>query len=283
MMKKATNKNCFILLLILFSISISSQTTANDDSSLPLWEISLGAGTIYQPYYIGTKQTRQVAFPIVFPTYRGEIFKSDEEGVRAQVLKNDRFSLDLSADLNLAIESDEVDLREGLDDIENVLQLGPSFELLLDQKENSSLTLKLPVRGAFEIGSDGVEAVGLNVAPNLSYERTFSAYDAKWKFDASVGPQFGTSRYHNVYYGIDSEFATSERNSYKAESGYSGSRLQLGLTSKGGGHNFLWFVRYDNIDGAKFDDSPLVETNHSLAAGMLYTYDVLQSKQRVSP
>ena len=283
MMKKSIYNKYLAFTLLFFSISVTSQAIANDDVGLPLWEISLGAGAIHQPFYTGSKQTRQVAFPIVFPTYRGEIFKSDEEGVRAQLLRNDRFSLDLSADFNLAIKSDEIDLRKGLDDIENVLQLGPSLELLLDQKENSTLLLSIPVRGAFEVGSDGVDSVGFNISPNLSYQRTFSALDAKWKFGATVGPQFGTSKYHNIYYGVDSEFATSERNSYETESGYSGSRLQLDLTSKGGGHNFLWFVRYDNIDGATFDDSPLVETNHSLAAGMLYTYDVLQSKQRVSP
>ena len=69
---------------------VSANSTENEDSGLPLWEVGLGAGVIHQPYYTGTKQTRVFAFPTVFPVYRGKIFKSDDEGIRAQLFKNDR-------------------------------------------------------------------------------------------------------------------------------------------------------------------------------------------------
>ena len=84
-------------------------------------------------------------------------FKSDDKGVRAQLLKSDRIKLDLSADFNLAIDSDEIDLRKGMDDIENVLQVGPSFEVLLKENGNSRWFLNLPVRAVFEVGGEGVD------------------------------------------------------------------------------------------------------------------------------
>jgi len=270
------------MLLMLSPVKVLADEVANNDVALPLWELGVGLGVIHQPYYTGTKQTRQIAFPTIVPTYRGKVFKSDDKGMRAQLFKSDRIKLDLSADLNLSIDSDDVDLRAGMDDIENIVQFGPSFEMLLNKTPNSRLFLNVPVRGVFEVGS-GVESSGVNISPNLFYQRDFTMLKNKWKFGATAGPQFGSSDYHNIYYGVDDPFATADRDPYKANSGYSGSRMQLTLNTKNKKRFILWFLRYENINGASFDDSPLVETNNSLAIGFLYTHNFFKSKTLVKP
>jgi len=120
---------------------------------LPLWELGLGIGALHQPYYIGTKQNRSFAFPVPVPVYRGSILKSDDQGVRAELLKSDRLRLDLSLDFNLAIDSDDVDLRAGMPDIDSRLQIGPSLEIKLAESDREQWLLNLPVRASIGVGS----------------------------------------------------------------------------------------------------------------------------------
>jgi len=105
----------------------------------------------------------------------------------------------------------------------------------------------------------------------------------EWELGVSIGPQFGTADYHDVYYGVDEEFATADREAYQSDSGYTGARAQLSFKNKGKKNGLLFFLRYDNIDGATFEDSPLVETNDNLTAGFVYSRTVFKSKRLVNP
>ena len=42
---------------------------------------------------------------------------------------------------------------------------------------------------------------------------------------------------------------------------------------------WVWFLRYENIDGAEFDDSPLVETDHGTSVGLIYSRFLFKSKK----
>ncbi len=256
-------------------------TNLKAEEELPLWELGLGAGVISQPYYPGSDETRNLFFPVPLPVYRGDVFKSDDDGVRAQLLKNDRLKIDVSLDFNYAIDSDDIDVRQGMDDIDSVLQIGPSLEILLSETDNSQWFLNLPLRANFEIG-DGVDGSGYTFAPNLTYFRSFDLGKTKWRAGFALGPQFGSSDYHNVYYGVEDEFATDFRSRYDAEGGYSGSRALLTLKSHNKKRLWVFFMRYDNISSAEFEDSPLVENSGGLSAGIIYSRYLFKSKETVS-
>ena len=249
---------------------------------LPLWELGLGIGALHQPYYAGTKDTRTFAFPVPVPIYRGDIFKSDEDGVRAQLAEDDLYKLDLSLDFNLAVDSDDVDLREGMDDIDSMLQIGPSLEITLAKTKNTRWELNLPVRANFAIDGSGIDESGFTFSPNISYFREFDWLNKPWRAGIALGPQFGSNEYQNVYYGVDREFVTTSRPEYSADSGYAGSRLLMTLRSRNQDRVWVWFLRYENIEGAEFDDSPLVETNDAVSIGFIYSRFLFKSKQTVS-
>jgi hypothetical protein len=42
------------------------------------------------------------------------------------------------------------------------------------------------------------------------------------------------------------------------------------------------FIRYDNLSGAAFEDSPLVETRHSVMAGFAVAYILKKSARTVT-
>lgn len=248
---------------------------------LPLWELGLGLGGLHQPYYVGTKETRTFAFPVPVPVYRGDVFKSDDEGMRAELLNNDRYKLEVSLDFNLAIDSDDVALRNGMPDVDSRLQIGPSLEVNLQRGDTHHWLLNLPVRANFGFSSDGVDESGFTFAPNVTYFKDFEWRRKPWRAGVALGPQFGTRDYQNVYYGVDEAFTTDTRPAFQASSGYSGSRLLMTLRSKDKDRLWVWFLRYENISGASFEDSPLVETNDGLSAGIIFSKFLFKSKKTV--
>ena len=104
---------------------------------------------------------------------------------------------------------------------------------------------------------------------------------AKWEASAQLGPLYGSDRYHQYYYGVAPQFATAERPAYRAAAGYSG--LVTGVSLRRRFKSF-WvgaFVRYDALQGAVFEDSPLVKRSHYFAAGLAVSWIFAESKERV--
>lgn len=275
---------------LMVSAQDSQQTdTANTESTkdaqnyeeLPLWELGLGIGGLHQPYYVGTEQNRTFAFPVPVPIYRGRVIKSDDEGVRAELFNSENFKLEFSLDFNLAVDSDDVDLRNGMPDIDSRLQIGPSLEVKLAQNEHSQWQLNFPIRASIGISGDGLDESGVTFAPNVTYFRDFDWSGTPWRAGVALGPQFGSRDYQNLYYGVDQAFATDTREAYNADSGYSGSRLLMTLRSQNRERLWVWFVRYENINGATFEDSPLVETNDGLSVGLIFSKFLFKSKETV--
>lgn len=265
-------------LLVALMLGVSMPATAK---KLPLWELGLGLGGLHQPYYVGTKQQRNLIFPVPVPIYRGDVLKSDEAGVRALLLNNERAKLEMSLDFNLAVDSDDVDLRAGMPDIDSRLQIGPALELKLAESDQDQWQLNLPIRANFGIGEDGIDESGFTFAPNVTYFRNFEWRKQPWRAGVALGPQFGTRDYQNVYYGVAPEYATDDRPAYTASSGYSGSRLLMTLRSKNQDRLWVWFLRYEDISGASFEDSPLVETNSGLSLGIIYSRFLFKSKRMI--
>jgi outer membrane scaffolding protein for murein synthesis (MipA/OmpV family) len=256
-------------------------TDTQNYEELPLWELGLGIGGLNQPYYVGTKQDRTFAFPVPVPIYRGKVIKSDDEGVRAELFNSDRLKLEFSLDFNLAVDSNDVDLRIGMPDIDSRLQIGPSLEVKLAKSDHSQWQLNFPIRASVGISGDGLDESGVTFAPNLSYFRDFDWSGTPWRAGMALGPQFGSRDYQNLYYGVDEAFATENREAYSADSGYAGSRLLMTLRSQNRDRLWVWFVRYENISGATFVDSPLVETNDGLSVGLIFSKFLFKSKETV--
>jgi len=270
-------KNFFGALILAATMLMSNAHAAEQ---LPVYELGIGPGAIYQNYYLGTSDTRSFAFPAIVPVYRGKTFKSDEEGARAQLFKDSKYKLDLSVDFNLAISSEDIALREGMPDIDSVLQIGPSLQISLDKKPGREWLVRLPLRAGSTIGSD-FETAGFTFSPDITYLRDMRFVGSPWRLGLSAGPQFGTSDYHDVYYGVDEEFATPERNAYDPDGGLTGYRFLATFTSKNSRRITSWFLRYENLSGAEIEDSPLVDQSDGLTVGFIYSVLLFKSKKLV--
>ncbi|MFW6082336.1 MAG: MipA/OmpV family protein [Desulfosalsimonas sp.] len=268
-----------ITVLICFLLAWPAQVQAGDEQQLPLWEIGLGAGAITMPAYRGSGVQEVYPVPVPYVVYRGDFIKVDREGIRGLLYDSPRLSIDLSADGAMPSTSREGDSRESMPDLDPVGEIGPSINYLLHKGEQSSIRLRLPVRTAFASDLTFIDHVGIKTHPQLNIGvRNFFA---GWDLGAVIGPVFADDNYHSYYYGVSRKYATESRPAYRAEGGYSGTSVQV---SAGRMFENIWvgmFARYDNLSGAVFEDSPLVETRHSFMGGIAAAWMLGRSSKTV--
>ncbi len=249
---------------------------------LPLWELALGGGALQIPEYRGSNDNRQIAFPFVYPVYRGDFLRVDDRGVRGVFYVTDRAELDISADANTSVNSDDTSVRNGMPDLDPTVQFGPIVQLRVwpEQPSRQVLLLNLPVRSVFAIG-DSVRQVGWTASPHLTLYKRVDLFDRRWRLGLSAGLEFGDNDYHDYYYRVNPEFATDSRPAFDAGGGFGGTRFIATFVSRGKKSWMSFFARYDRLDGATFDDSPLVERNDGLTFGFIYARFFARSKRMV--
>ncbi|HRS97624.1 MAG TPA: MipA/OmpV family protein, partial [Smithella sp.] len=97
----------------------------------------------------------------------------------------------------------------------------------------------------------------------------------------SAGPMFADSGYHSYYYEVEPAYATATRPAYAAGGGYSGSTLTVGLSKAYRQFIFNAFVSADFLQGAVFEDSPLVKRETSVMSGFSVSWIFLKSEKQV--
>lgn len=222
-----------------------------------LWsDITLGVGiaAVDYPHYPGSPQSDTLVAPLPYLEYEGDWLSIDRDGIQASLFKSDRAKLDISVSGSLPVNNDDDILREGMNDLELILEVGPELELKLAQWGNNTLELHLPLRAALELDpSNGIEPVGWVFDPRVHYEwRTQST-----EFEIDLGAYTADQEYNQLLYGVSQPFATLARPQYRAKSGLVGYRLSSTIQYDVGAWSFLAYARYMDLGSAKNTDSPL--------------------------
>jgi MipA family protein len=249
------------------------------ERTLPLWEVGLGLSGLSFPAYRGSDQQFGYVLPLPFLIYRGEQLRVDREGLRGRLFDSERVFLDLSLSGAVPARSRDVDARAGMPDLDPLFELGPALtvNLLEDPDDRWQWRLRIPVRQAFAVDSRGVEPVGWRFDPHLN----FRTDRAGWNLGLSASVLFANRRYHAYYYEVAPRYARPDHPAYRASAGYGGIAL---LTTANRRFDHFWvgaFLRYDDLGGAVFRDSPLVRTRSSWMGGVGVVWVFAQSQQRV--
>jgi len=244
---------------------------------LPLWELGAGAGLITANDYRGSSSRSTYAAPIPYFVYRGEKLRFDKSGLRGIFFDRDNVTLNLSINGSIPADSEDNKAREGMPDLLPTVEIGPSMELTLYRHKSHRARLILPVRGVLATNLKESEFIGWVFYPhlNLDMPQTYK----KWEFGFNLGPLFASNRYNEYYYNVGQAYVTPDREAYQADGGFSGTSLILSAARRGENFWFSSFIRYDNLSGATFEDSPLVETNNYLMAGVAMTWNFARSKK----
>ena len=264
------------------ALILLAPTLAHAAEEKPLWEAGIGVGTVSFPAYRGSDQRSQFVLPTPYFIYRGEFLKADREGMRAELFDSERVDLTFSGALSPPAASEDIEVRLGMPDLNANLELGPQLNFKLWQSERTGhrLNLLLPLRTAFTLESKP-QSIGWVFHPKLNLDLGRLQALPGWNVGLQAGALFGDRKQHQYFYGVDSAYQTAERPAYEARSGFAGMQYLVGVSKRFDRHWVGAFLRYDNLNGASFANSPLVRTRHYVAAGVAISWILGESTTRV--
>ena len=268
-MKSLTlRRSLFIILLSLSNICIADEPVQTKDivqPEKPTWELGVGLGALSLPHYRGSDQRSNYVAPIPYLRYHGKRLRVDKEGGRFFFYNDENINIDISTAFAFPVDSDDNRAREGMTDLDPIIELGPrvEFKLYKSDDENIRFRFALPLRAAFATDLSHTENIGWIFSPYVQLRY----FNTGWETAVSLGPVWASEEYHDYFYEVAPQYATATRPVYDAQSGYSGSRITLTLSKR---FDKLWlglFAKYDNLNNATFIDSPLVKQKDSLMVG----------------
>ncbi|MDH3280411.1 MAG: MipA/OmpV family protein, partial [Gammaproteobacteria bacterium] len=122
---------------------------------------------------------------------------------------------------------------------------------------------------------------GFTGSPHLTFYQGLDFLGRTWRLGLSAGLEFGNEDFHNYYYQVEPEFAQPGRDSFEVRAGFGGTRFIATLVSRTAKTWISLFARYDRLDGAVFEDSPLVERSDGLTVGFIYSWFAARSQRSV--
>lgn len=265
--------------LLLPTLFITCNITFADEalpSKKPKWELGVGLGVLSLPHYRGSDQRSEYAAPIPYVRYNGKRLKVDKEGGRFFFYNGKDINVDISTAFALPVDSKDNRAREGMTDLDPIIELGPRVEFKLYQSEDKNIRFRfaMPLRAALATDLSHTQAIGWVFSPYLQLRY----FNTGWESAISVGPTWASEEYHDYFYEVAPQYTTATRPAYNAQAGYSGSRITITLSKR---FNKLWFglfAKYDNLNDTVFIDSPLIKQNHSYMVGAALSWVFKKSK-----
>lgn len=247
----------------------------------PRWEAGIGVAALSMPAYRGSSEQGGYLYPVPYAVYRGEVLKVDREKVSGLFFAWERVNLNVSVSGSAPASSDDVDAREGMPDLAATLEAGPQLNVVLKQGSGHRVEFNLPVRRVMAVDSSGVRGIGWVTNPTLDFVVENVGPGGGWEVGLSGGPLWADAGLHDYYYGVSPAQATADRPAYGAHGGYSGTALTLSLTKRYPRHWLGLFVRANLLQGAAFEESPLLEERAGYLAGIVISWVPFQSRELV--
>lgn len=256
-------------------LTLALPMNAVSSEPLPQWELGAGVAVLEAPDYRGADEGQVYALPLPYVIYRGDVLQIDRQRIQGLLAESERMELVVSLNASTPVDSDDNKARAGMEDLDPTLEVGPSLNFFLGSKEkNPVITLRLPVRAVFAVDTDSssVDNIGWIAQPNLNINWSNIGTGNNWNYGIVAGPLFATRKYHEYFYTVDPADATARRPDYSAPSGYSGFQLTGTMSRRFSNYWMGAFLRYDNLEGVAFDDSPLLKKHDNITLGFGIAY-----------
>ena len=275
MASRMTRTSLLALPLVIF-------TTCSHADEKPLWEAGLGIGALSFPDYRGSDQTHFYPLPVPYLVYRGDFLKADRNGVRGELFNRPYAELNFSVNATVPVNSNDDHARRGMPNLRPTIEVGPSLDIHLWRSSDEHLKFDavLPVRIPITV-ERSPQVIGWNFAPRLNLDVQDVARHAGWNFGVGAGPLFAARKYHEYFYSVDSQFATADRPAFDAKGGYSGTEFITALSKRFPKYWVGAYIRYDALQGAAFEDSPLVKQKYYIAGGVGIAWMIRESARTV--
>lgn len=273
-----------MMLSVLFPSAVFAQSSEEDKA---LWELGIFSGAARIPHYPGSDEYSWYVLPLPYFIYRGEIIQSDRDGLRGIFFNSEKFESSISFSGNPPVDEDN-EAREGMPDLDALFEVGPGLKYFFlgrgYLKETDTLYAEIALRAAVSIGFDsGIDMAyqGLHADLSLVYANWSLLKEHKISFGGKTGADFCDSELNRYFYDVSSPYVRSGRGYYESGSGYTGfflsGWLQKELTPA---LSVGVYSRWDNMNGAVFEDSPLLKEKNSFTFGCALTWKIWESESR---
>lgn len=255
----------------------------------PLWEVGLGAIGAVAPDYPASASYGAIALPLPLLVYRGDLFRLGADGGGAIVpLRTERLELGLSFDVAPGASSED-NAREGLPDLDPLLEVGPQIAVRGPTLEagpfgGGVVEFALQTRVALSADFDDVEVTyrGLAVEPQVRY-RQDGVFGPGSSLSLALGPVFATEELHDYFYEVEPRFARAGRAAFDAEAGYLGTELTVGASLDVSERlSVLGGVQLSVHSSAANAGSPLFEDEVTVGAFLGLSYSLFRSERTVA-
>lgn len=285
LMRWLKNSPAAPFLLTLFTLLFSANLLAIESDELkpqryPLYEMGVGLLSVSFPDYPGASHSRQINLPFPSLTYRGEMLRSTaDEGVRGRLFNRPYVELDFSADGSLASSVKDNKVREGMPDLDTVLELGPSLIFHLRRPTLSNrlqIDLNLPLRYVFSTDLSNIRQLGATINPFLQFQME-NLFHREELFQFSIGIKYASEGLQDYYYEVAPQFQTPQRPAFDAQPGLMEQSMSLliyqPITLKKGLWIFGGVIKSSYRQAVNRDSTLLAkDTNTSLALGIYYNF-----------
>lgn len=250
---------------------------------LPKWEAGLGIVTINLPDYRGADERNTYVLPLPYLIYRGKLIRADREGIRGILLANEHIALKLSINGTLPVSAANNKARRGMEDLRPTIEIGPTLDSTVWRSHDgqSEIDLRLPVRASVALTSS-LDHIGWLAFPNLHLKIRSPVGMEGWNMGLTGGSYISDRQYNAYFYSVAPAYATVERPAYDARGGYSGSQITWTMSKRHSYYWMGWFVRYDMLRGASFENSPLVKKRDNISVGFAISWILKRSAVHVA-
>ena len=196
----------------------------------PLWEAGIGGFARVGPAYPASESYQTNIFPLPLAIYRGRFVRVGDDRdkpVKTRIFRADRIKVDIDFGLNLPADSDEVDARTDMPDLDLLAEVGPELELQFKENLPGDYFLSLQLRGAFSFGSVVPDWQG--VIFSTEFKNQLPIGNRGTELLTRITPEWASGRYMGYFYTVDPQFATANREAFEASGGYLGTTVSLSL------------------------------------------------------
>lgn len=228
----------------------------------------LGMSVLSTPSYIGSEKQNLTILPFPYIEYSGKYLSIDRDKIYNEFYNTEKIQLELSLRGMLPSKSEDT-ARVGMPDLDAMVELGPKLTYNIFAKNDSKINLEIPLRAAFSLGDNLFEYQGYFSSLDLNYQNyVFNNF----KINFVMGFGFSDQKINNYYYEVNSNYVNTNRNEYHSKSGYSDFHNSFSITKKVDSFWYGVFIKHYYLDGAIYEDSPLVETKNSTFGGLAFSY-----------
>jgi outer membrane protein len=274
-----------ILLCLATPMAFADETKKTEDEETePLWEWRLAAFANYGPSYPASKDDQLNVIPLPYPVYRGKFLRlgSDrDKPITGRVFRRDRIKLDFSFGLNFPVDSDEIDVRTDMPDLDLLLEMGPELEFEFARRAvfGGRWFLSLEMRPAFSFDGINPTYQGIVASPEIGYLKKLPRLKDEIKI--RLTPTFANSKYMDFFYTVDPAFAAPGRPAYEADSGYLGTELSISFVkSINESVEVVVGTRLSSHHGAANEESPLFTEDFTYSFYAAFSWKFWESERR---